>query len=525
MKRYIALLLALTLLLSGCTAAQQTEKTETSTQTEITEETEETRETVETPEDDNSFGLSYLPEYGLNPYTCTATVNRALFSLLYESLFSISTQFRAEPVLCESYRMIDEGRTYVFTLVEGATFSDGTPLTAEDVEASIQAARSSSYYKFRLSRISYYTTQEDGTLLIQVSTPYENLPLILDIPVVKKESVSEAYPVGTGPYKLQGDRLVRNRHWKQTQEPVLDRDTIELSACGSTGELRDNFEFGSTDLVYCDPNNAASVGYRCDYEVWEVPTTVMHYLGFNLYSGYFANNTLRSAVTYLLDREEIVTEFYGGFALGSSLPCSPYSDLYDAQLAESYDYAPTQFRAALQESGILTSPEYEYHQGIFLVCSDDMVRVETARYIAQLLNDAGLNIVVSALDHDTYLKELNDGDFDLYYGETRLTPNFDLSEFFRSDGNLQYGSIKSTSLAELCTAALENTGSFVELCAQVAQEAPICPVVFKSYAVYVTRGKITSLTPTVDNVFHDSASARSLADADKTYENADPTMD
>ena len=111
MKRYIALLLALTLLLSGCTAAQQTEKTETSTQTEITEETEETRETVETPEDDNSFGLSYLPEYGLNPYTCTATVNRALFSLLYESLFSISTQFRAEPVLCESYRMIDEGRT------------------------------------------------------------------------------------------------------------------------------------------------------------------------------------------------------------------------------------------------------------------------------------------------------------------------------------------------------------------------------------------------------------------------------
>ena len=62
MKRYIALLLALTLLLSGCTAAQQTEKTETSTQTEITEETEETRETAETPEDDNRFCLSYLPE-------------------------------------------------------------------------------------------------------------------------------------------------------------------------------------------------------------------------------------------------------------------------------------------------------------------------------------------------------------------------------------------------------------------------------------------------------------------------------
>ena len=65
MKRYIALLLALTLLLSGCTVAQQTEKTETSAPTEITGETEEAQETVETAEDEDSFGLSYLSEYAL----------------------------------------------------------------------------------------------------------------------------------------------------------------------------------------------------------------------------------------------------------------------------------------------------------------------------------------------------------------------------------------------------------------------------------------------------------------------------
>ena len=68
------------------------------------------------------------------------------------------------------------------------------------------------------------------------------------------------------------------------------------------------------------------MGYRCDFEVWEVPTTILHYLGFNVRGGLFASDTLRTAVTCMIDRDTLSNACYGGFAIPATLPCSPDSD-------------------------------------------------------------------------------------------------------------------------------------------------------------------------------------------------------
>ena len=77
----------------------------------------------------------------------------------------------------------------------------------------------------------------------------------------------------------------------------MEYKEINLSAASGTDDVRDQFEFGGTDLVYCDPNAAASAGYRCDYEAWEVPTTVMDFIGFNLKEGWFTNAERGKGVT------------------------------------------------------------------------------------------------------------------------------------------------------------------------------------------------------------------------------------
>ncbi len=511
MKKLFALILALTVLLSGCAlVVEPTELTETGTEIiEIpTEPTEE--------EEEKEFGLSYLVAYGLNPYTCAATNNRAVFSLLYESLFIVTENFQAEPILCESFKVSGEGKVYAVTFPEGLCFSDGTPVTMADVEASLTAARKSALYKHRLSDISYYVVDGERTLIFQLKTPYENFALMLDFPILKADTIESQTPIGTGPYYLSGDYLLRNPHWWQTEPQVVKEEKIRLEACEETGELRDGFEFGGTDLVYFDPNSAASVGFRCDYEVWEAPTTIMHYIGFNIYSGFFANDTLRKAVTYVVDREALRNQVYGGFALASELPCSPKSGLYDEQLAEKYDYAPGEFISALQASGVTTSPDYENHVGYFIVCSEDPARVSAAQYICQEMQKYGLKINLNILDSASYKKALREGNFDLYYGEVRLTPNFDMTEFFREGGNLAYGRIASNAMVSLCDKALENSGSYVEMCAEFMELARVCPVVFKSNAVYVTRGEITQMEPALDCIFH-GKQLRTLADADKTY--------
>lgn len=516
MKRFLALLLALALGLTLCACTQ--DDAPASSGTETPSDRTEPTEPLATKGD--GFGLSYLPEFGLNPFTCNSTVNRAVFSLLYEGLFVVSNQFRAEPLLCESFAVSEDGRTYTYTLLSDVRFSDGSAVTAEDAVASITAARSSMLYSGRLAHVTSVYALDTLRFAVTLNAAYENFSLMLDVPIVKVGTVEADSPIGTGPYALEGAQLRRNANWWQEREPAAKVDVIPLSTVQTPNELRDNFEFGSTDLVYCDPNAAAAVGYRCDYEVWEVPTTVLHYLGFNLESGPFASEALRTAVTYMLDRESIANSFYGGFAIPTVLPCSPDSDLYDAQLAAKYAYDLSRFTAAANNSGAVTS---EDSPGVFLVCSEDLTRVAVAEALIETFRECGVYLKLKSVSAKAFRSALYSGGYDVYLGEVRLTANFDLTEFFSSDGDMNYGGISDSALTQLCSAALENSGNYPELCTKILESAPICPVVFKSYAIYVTRGKLSSITPAVDYLFHNSATARTLADADRTYDEAEPT--
>ena len=85
------------------------------------------------------FTLAYYPRDSFNPYDCTNINNRMLFSLLYQSLFAVDSEYNVEPQLCKSFTVTENLQTYVFTL-EQATFADGTVLNAADVVESLDAA-------------------------------------------------------------------------------------------------------------------------------------------------------------------------------------------------------------------------------------------------------------------------------------------------------------------------------------------------------------------------------------------------
>lgn len=528
MKKLLSLLLCLCLFLSACGGKKDTESVLSPIDPEG--DSNPLSENAEDPQDgseyagEEAFGLSYMPQYGLNPYTCTATVNRALFSLMYESLFIVTHNFTASPVLCESFESSAGGTSYRFKLLSEARFSDGTPLLAEDVKASLREAKKSSLYSARLAHINSIQTPDDHTVELVLNTSYENFALMLDVPIVKATTVTEHCPTGTGAYYVRGTRLYRNTHWWKDSHGVLSVDQIKLSSAEESNDLRNQFEFGGTDLLYCDPNSSAAIGFRCDYEVWEAPTTIMHYLGFNLQTGWFIDEEFRRAVTYILDRDRYVNEAYGGFALPSSLACSPCSPLYDEQLAEKYDYSPVKFQEALESAELLTSSTYEGHSGIFLVCLEDPARVKLANSICKTLNEAGLRLTVNALERKQYETALKNKKYDVYLGEIRLTTDFDLSALLETTQNMQFSTVSTNSLLALCEGALANSGTYAELYRRLLESAPICPVVFKSYAVYVTRGLISNNTPGVDLVFHDSTQERTLADAYQAYREESPTQ-
>ena len=176
---------------------------------------------------------------------------------MYDGLFTVTSTFSVEPVLCDHYTVSDDLMTYTVTLLETACFTDGTPVSAADVVASYNAARGSAVYGSRLLYVYSVTAVDQRTVQFQLGTPYENLPLLLDIPIVAAVSVNDVQPMGTGPYYAAAQDgetvLLPNPHWWQEYKAAVTVESITLVETDSPAAIRDDFEYGATGVVCTDP--------------------------------------------------------------------------------------------------------------------------------------------------------------------------------------------------------------------------------------------------------------------------------
>ncbi|MBE6974886.1 MAG: hypothetical protein E7436_05290, partial [Ruminococcaceae bacterium] len=247
--------------------------------------------------------LPYYPDRGLNPFTTTDPTNRVLFSLIYQGLFAVNSDYECSPILCRSYNISTDMMTYTFHLEE-AVFSDGTPLTAEDVAASLEAAMDSPWYGTRLQQVKSVTAY-GSTVMVELQIPMENLPLLLDIPIVKAKQVANDAPLGTGPYRLDGDQLRRQAGWWCDGELAVSGDTIALMAADSVNGIQDAFSARSISLVCTDPAARDRAVFHGDYELWEADSGLFLYLVCHKDSAVFKNDTLRAALTHAIDRDSL----------------------------------------------------------------------------------------------------------------------------------------------------------------------------------------------------------------------------
>ena len=495
MKRILCLCLCAVLLLSGC--AGKGEYTPTGDALEYGDDY--TGPTYVREQEAQSLTLTWYSGRTMNPFNCTDFTNQALFSLLYQGLFSPDRNYGTEPILCKSYRVSEDMKTYTF-YPEDAVFSDGTHMSAADVKASYDAAKNSKNYSGRFQHIQSVELSTDGGVVVSLDTPYEDLPLILDIPIVPAGQVEADRPVGTGPYKLgkttTGDCLQRRTDWWCKAQLDVSAETIPLMEAGSPTQIRDSFQFGGLDLVCADPGSDRYADYRCDYELWDSENGIFVYIAFCANSEVFSDPEVRAAVTYAVDRDTITATEYRGFARSASLPASPLFPYYSSTLAGKYRYDPEKFAQIVQ------TKELADKEVIFLVNSDDSLRLRVARTIAQSMTAGGLKVTLKPLGGNAYQKAIRNREFDLYLGQTRLSANMDLSPFFSQNGELSFGGVNNVSAFTLCQEALANHGNYYTLHKSVMDNGLLCPILFRSYSIYATRGLISRLSPSRDSVFH-----------------------
>jgi len=466
---------------------------------------------------DNVFSLNCNKEYSFNPFTTTNASNILCTKVMYDTIFTLDETFTAIPNLIKSYKS-DDGKSWYFYVDTSVKFWDGTTLTATDASYSLQRAMRSPQYKSRFQCIFGVSPMDESLFIVTLNYPDMQFPTLLDIPVIKNGTIEDYAPMGTGSYMPDEGYTKLTAFADHKNADSLPVDTIYLKEIKETEAIITAFENSEIDLVTNDPTGFFNLGYGSANEVRNFATTNMHYLGFNSSSRFFSNPLCRRAMTYVVDREHIVTDFMGGAASAATLPMNPactlYNDSYSDIISYSVSKSETAFDAAevqdYDDDGLreimITGIPVEISID-FIVCSDSPAKVQAAQSIADNLMNMGISVSLRQLSWDNYIAALNAGEFDMYFAEVKLTSDFSLRNLLFDGGSLNYGKFSDSVLEQhvndYMVCVEEGRQKTVDLMFKyITDTAPLVPVCFEKEQVITHRGAISGMKPTKDNVFN-----------------------
>ncbi|MFI7676787.1 ABC transporter substrate-binding protein [Actinophytocola sp. NPDC049390] len=156
---------------------------------------------------------------------------------LYDGLVEHQADLSLRPALATGLpEPSADGRSWTVRLRSGVTFSDGSPLEAQDVVATYRAVldpKRKSPLRQRFAMLKGVTAVNPATVRFDLTAPYAPFPELLVLGVVSSESVTTREPVGTGPYELEswtrGERMVlaaNETYWNDP--PAIEKVTVEF---------------------------------------------------------------------------------------------------------------------------------------------------------------------------------------------------------------------------------------------------------------------------------------------------------
>lgn len=456
------------------------------------------------------FGLAWDSSEPVSPVTSRTQVNHLLIEALYEGLFELGPDFEPVPVLCESFE--GGGLSWTFTLKEGVTFWSGEPLTASDVAACWKVAMQSESSPYHARFADVADISADGNRVsVTLKTPNAQLPRLLDVPVCRAGTANDTFADGTGPFRAVEEngrwQLRRNEGWHGGK--VTAFDTVTLVNAAHSEALSAGFGTGDISVSRMQGVTARRGG---SVNICQTRTTSLHYLGLNHEHGALSQPVVRQALGLLIQRDALCASQLQNCADPAALPVNPQpAPAQDAQ--DAADPAGMLRAAGFEDTngdGVLDyipppTPWYTpyWHEAFapsILVNSGNAYKVAAAQQIAATLQAAGIGATVNAVPYEEYVKALERGNFDMYYGETLLTADFDLRPLVSEGGALNYGGYADEAF-EAAMAAYRAGGDAAAYYAAFSEAVPVLPLAFGRAQVVTRAGLLVNFAPLPHQLF------------------------
>ena len=382
----------------------------------------------------------------LDPHLTTDATSARIIVEVFGGLVTIDRNLDIVPDLAESWNISDDGRVYTFNLREGAKFHDGKPVTAHDVQWSLERVTNpltespvADQYlgdivgvKEKLAgdatTISGVRLIDEQTIEITIDEAKSYFLAKMTYPtgfVLDKENVEAnprswfREPNGTGPFRLEeyevGVTLVLGRNENfHLGPPKLEE--VEFKLSGGTSMLmyeNDEIHVAGVGLADLDRLNDPSNDLYPELETAPASFSV-NYIGLNVNEPPLDDVKVRQALNLAIDKQEIATIVLGDLVKPADGILPPNFPGYDESVS-GYDFDPIRARQLLEESKY--GDDLENIPPITITTPGNFganVSLDMEVILQMWERNLGITAEFQQTEYATFLKDLHKGRFQMF---------------------------------------------------------------------------------------------------------------
>ncbi|MBV9863241.1 MAG: ABC transporter substrate-binding protein [Alphaproteobacteria bacterium] len=381
--------------------------------------------------------LKFIPQSDvtiLDPIWTTAYVTRNHGFLIFDTLYGIDDQYRAQPQMVAGHTVENDGKLWRLRLRDGLKWHDGEPVLARDCVASIARwGKRDPFGQTLLQFTDELTAADDKTIQFKLKQPFALLPDGLGKPgsnfcamMPERLAKTDAFTqitemVGSGPFRFKADERVVG------SQVVYERNADYVPRQHGTPQWTSGPKVANFDRVewrvISDPGTAAAALQTGEVDWWENPTSdmlpllrqaklkvevtdptgLMACMRLNELHPPFDNPAIRRALLKAVDQRDFMIAVAGDDPQMSHVPAgifcpgTPMASNAGLEIfAGKRDYA-----AAKQE---IVAAGYKGEKVAVLVPTDFPILKAEADVGADLMQKIGLNVDYQAMDWGAVVK-------------------------------------------------------------------------------------------------------------------------
>ncbi len=450
-----------------------------------------------------------------NPINASDRWGLTVSNIIYSPLMTVEPDGKQKNVLAESIEPSADGLSILVKLKKDIKWSDGQPLTADDVVFTYtQKAKKENNNADKLwIGDKPITTQKVDDHTVKFVLPAPSASAVNNITTETFIIPEHAYknisdfsvkqlpvtPVGTGPYKLKeyktGQYLTfeANEHYFGGA-PAIKNLTLRIIESTDTAKVA--LQKGEVDAAVVLPSDISDLDAK-KITVHPYSETRIGYLGLNTKLGALANVKVRQAIFYALDKSELNRAAY----LSDKYYSTPYSFLppsnpYVTKDVEKYKTDIDKSKALLSEAGASN-----VNLNIAFSSTDPAQKIQ-ATLIQQQLKKVGISVTLEGSDATAIYAELkkpNTTKYNLFLGGYIMGNDPDLyaalfktngsSNYFKTD-NAKTDQLFNEGAVELNEAKREKI--YDKLQKEISEDARIYPIV-DNKKILAVNNRITNI--------------------------------